>query len=43
MAVAITRQDVSVGDLRREAKRTRDAKAAQRMLAVACLMEGQSR
>ena len=43
MAVAITRQDVSVGDLRREAGRTRDAKAARRMLAVALVMEGQSR
>jgi len=43
MAVAITRQDVSVCDLRREAGRTRDAKAARRMLAIACIMEGQSR
>ena len=43
MAVAITRRDVSVGDLRREAGRTRDAKAARRMLAIACVMEGQSR
>lgn len=43
MAVAIVRQDVSVGDLRREAGRTRDAKAARRMLAIACVMEGQSR
>ncbi len=43
MAVAITRQDVSVGDLRHEAGRTRDAKAARRMLALACVMEGQSR
>ncbi len=43
MAVAITRQDVSVDDLRREAGRTRDAKAARRMLAIACAMEGQSR
>ena len=43
MAVAITRQDVSVGDLRHEAGRTQDAKAARRMLAVACVMEGQSR
>ena len=43
MAVAITWQDVSVGDLRREAGRTRDAKAARRMLAIACVMEGQSR
>ena len=29
MAVAVTRRDVSVGDLRREAGRTRDAKAAR--------------
>jgi len=43
MTVAIMRQDVSVGDLRREAGRTRDAKAARRMLAIACVMEGQSR
>ena len=43
MAVAITRQDVSVDDLRREAGRTRDAKAARRMLAIAWVMEGQSR
>jgi len=43
MAMVITRQDVSVGDLRCEAGRTRDAKAARRMLAIACVMEGQSR
>ena len=43
MAVTITRQDVSVGGLRREAGRTRDAKAARRMLAIACVVEGQSR
>jgi len=43
MAVAITRRDLSVGDLRREAARTRDAKASRRMLAIACVMEGQSR
>jgi len=43
MAVAITCRDVSVGDLRHEAGRTRDAKAARRMLAIACVMEGQSR
>ncbi len=43
MAVVITRQDLSVNDLRREAGRTRDAKAARRMLAVALVMEGQSR
>jgi len=43
MAVAITRRTVSVSDLRREAGRTRDANAARRMLAIACVMEGQSR
>ena len=43
MAVAITQQDVAVGDLRREAGRTWDAKAARRMLAIACVMEGQAR
>lgn len=43
IAVVIARRDVSVGDLRREAGRTRDAKAARRMLAIACVMEGRSR
>ena len=43
MVAAVTRRDVSVGDLRREAGRTRDAKAARRMLAIACVIEGQSR
>ena len=43
MAVAIMQRDVSVGDLRREAGRMRDAKAARRMLAIACVVEGQSR
>ena len=43
MAVVITRQNVSMDDLRRETGRTRDAKAARRMLAIACVMEGQSR
>jgi transposase len=43
MAVTMTRRDVSMGDLRREVGRTRDAKAARRMLAIACVMEGQSR
>lgn len=43
-SVTITRRDVSVGDdLRREAGRTRDAKAARRTLGIACAMEGQSR
>jgi len=41
--VTITRQDVSVSDLRREAERTRDANVAGRMLAIACVLEGQSR
>jgi len=43
MAVAITRRDLSVGELRREAAGTRDAKAARRMLAIAFVLEGQSR
>ncbi len=43
MAVAITRQDLSVDDLRREAGRVRDAKAARRMLAIALVLDGQSR
>jgi len=43
MAVAIMRRDLSVGELRREAAGTRDAKAARRMLAIAFVLEGQSR
>ena len=43
MAVVITRQDLSVEDLRREAGRTRDAKVARRTLAIALLLEGHSR
>src|SRR5215204_1004267 len=43
MAVAITRRDLSAGDLRRAAARTRDAKAARRMLAIALVLEGRSR
>jgi len=43
MAVAITRRDLSVGELRRETAGTRDAKAARRMLAIAFVLEGQSR
>ena len=43
MAVAITRRDLSAGELRREAARTRDAKAARRMLAIALVLEGRSR
>jgi len=43
MAVTITRQELSVGDLRHEAGRTRDAKAARRMLAIAFVLDGCSR
>lgn len=43
MAVMITRQDLSVDDLRRAAVRTGDAKAARRMLAIALVLEGRSR
>ena len=43
MAVAITRRDLFAGELRREAARTRDAKAARRMLAIALVLEGRSR
>ena len=43
MAVAITRQGLSVHDLRREAGRVRDAKGTRRTLAIACVLEGQSR
>ncbi len=43
MTVAITRLDVSAADLRAEAARTGDAKAARRMLAIALALEGWSR
>ena len=43
MAVAITRREFSAGDLRREAARVRDAKAARRMLAIALVLEGVDR
>ena len=43
MAVAITRLDASATDLREAAARTRDAKAARRMLAIALVLEGCSR
>jgi transposase len=43
MAVAITRQELSVEDLRRKAARMRDAKAARRTLAIALVLEGRSR
>lgn len=43
MAVAITRLDASATDLRETSARTRDAKAARRMLAIALVLEGCSR
>jgi transposase len=43
MAVEITRMDFSAAQLRREAGRTRDAKAARRMLALALVLDGRSR
>jgi transposase len=43
MAVAVTRLELDAGDLRREAQRCRDAKAARRMLALALILEGASR
>src|SRR6476469_10993116 len=43
MTVAITRLELGAGELRREAKRCRDAAAARRMLALALVLEGQAR
>ncbi len=43
MTVAITRDGLGAGDLRREAVRCRDANAARRMLALALVLEGHSR
>jgi len=43
MAVEITRSELSAMQLRREASRSRDAKAARRMLALALVLEGRSR
>ena len=43
MAVAITRDEHTAADLRREAARSRDADAARRMLALALVVEGKSR
>ncbi len=43
MAVAVTRLELDASDLRREATRCRDAKAARRMLALALVLEGASR
>ena len=43
MSLAITRAELTAADLRRQAARTRDAKAARRMLAIALVLEGHSR
>ena len=43
MAVALTRVELDARDLRREATRCRDAKAARRMLALALVLEGHAR
>ena len=43
MAVALTRLELDAGDLRREAARCRDGKAARRRLALALVLEGASR
>src|SRR4051794_17725716 len=43
MTIAITRREPGAGELRREAARCRDARAARRMLALALVLEGSSR
>lgn len=43
MTVTITRRDLGAGDLRREARRCRDAAASRRMLALALVLDGASR
>ena len=43
MTIAITRREPGAGELRREAARCRDARAARRMLALALVLEGASR
>jgi transposase len=43
MTIAITRRELSAGELRREATRCRDAAAARRMLALALVLDGASR
>src|SRR4051794_13783741 len=43
MTVAITREGLDAGELRREAGRCRDARAARRMLALALVLGGASR
>jgi transposase len=43
MTVAITRLELSAGDLRQAAAQTQNAKLARRMLAIALVLEGSSR
>ena len=43
MAVEITRGELPAAELRRVAGRSKDAKAARRMLALALVLEGRSR
>jgi transposase len=43
MTIAITRHELGAGELRREARRCRDAAASRRMLALALVPEGSSR
>src|SRR3954447_8311968 len=43
MTVAITREELGAAELRREAGRCRDARAARRLLALALVLEGSSR
>src|SRR5689334_23481747 len=43
MTVAITRQELGAVELRREAARCRDARAARRLLALGLVLEGSSR
>ena len=43
MTVAVTRKEPGAAELRREAGRCRDARAARRMLAPALVLEGASR
>ena len=43
MTVSMTRSEHTPADLRREAGRTADARASRRMLALALVMEGESR
>jgi transposase len=43
MTIAITRRELGAGELRREARRCRDAAASRRMLGLALVLEGCSR